>query len=1222
MRRCFYVFLLTFLLTACLQAEIQNRADQKEKLELSASMDAFFDRGRTPVLKVNWIRQPSQAEHLRWELKATDLYTEKVVLKKQGNVSEQKLPPEGFSLNLPYGVFLIEFEIRSDEGKIKYRFRKEMVHFMPESLSSDPAVRAYEYEYSPLGGVFGTLSCDQANVYGASWIRFEHPNWRDNERAPGKYDFSGMREKMKKYVQSNIRPVVLQTLYHYPRFVPAADAGAFALGYGKHLRRAAAALNGLTRYFELGNEDNGHTKFIYTEICRHAAAGIRSAQPFAVLSNSGTAYVDYAWLEFQLKRGLGDVLDAFCVHPYTNNSTPSQEVSPEKNGIFEKLDRLHDLVDSVGGMKQLWSTEYGWPNSKLRKGEHDRADLYVREMLIGEMAGLTINGLYTWRRDYGIYGRPAGAAIQTFARMREGRRFVGFYREKELYVAVYEKEGNGTAVVWTPNAGKWNNPVVGTQYFDLFGNPLNADDVRISQSPVYVRNVHSSVLRKAAENTTVRAGKRYEKNLARYRISGFQAEKADPSSLRSALERWCRKKGTFSKEEQTLISSLLHYYLAAARYGDCSRKLEKSDFSERRKRLETLVKRENAACRDLPGVRYLLNLAARLEAESAIGGDRKKGIGGMTSLVYSLAERFARDEARVQYAVFAHLGMKQGGASGERLAFVPGRWQMVNAKISSYAPEKRKVSVRLELPAGWKSDPEKQAVDVNPEEALTVNFRVFCPMNPETRNFLKAVVEVPECPPRVTVFNDLEIVPAVTLEAEPVSGTLAEKVLKLRIRNQENATLSGNIILLGADGNQELARLKLNDLGPFQSRVIPVELGTSVSGKRTDWNFTALFLLSDKRRFQVPFNIDFLHASRRTMPLVIDSKLEEWNNTLPLRINKAEYTRGSYGDNWTEEDCSALSSMMWDSENLYFSAVVRDQTFHQQRVGDSTWQQDSIQIIFADPKERIPFEITLALTPAGPQAWAKRLLKEVRLAIEYRNGCIYYEAAVPWRVFPGRLKNSVSQKGFLYGIAINDDDAITPRRFLERFQGSIVHGKKVDAFAEVSLGEAVAEVKQGNCVFLENFGMDEKGKAPLRWFYHTSRMPADSCVVEEDAGAEDGKVLVLRNATGVRPHRFAILIAALHLEPGKRYELSARMNHVPLGATSVVGICADLWGNKNQKFLKLSPCSEYRNFQMEFVAPLNGKCNLIIKNVCKFDKLQIDWIKVAKQEKHEAGEQK
>ena len=109
---------------------------------------------------------------------------------------------------------------------------------------------------------------------------------------------------------------------------------------------------------------------------------------------------------------------------------------------------------------------------------------------------------------------------------------------------------------------------------------------------------------------------------------------------------------------------------------------------------------------------------------------------------------------------------------------------------------------------------------------------------------------------------------------------------------------------------------------------------------------------------------------------------------------------------------------------------------------------------------------------------------------------------------------------------------------------------------------------------------------------------------------------------GVRPHRFAILIAALHLEPGKRYELSARMNHVPQGATSVVGICADLWGNKNQKFLKLSPCSEYRIFQMEFIAPLNGKCNLIIKNVCRFDKLQIDWIKVVKQEKHKPGEQK
>ena len=247
----------------------------------------------------------------------------------------------------------------------------------------------------------------------------------------------------------------------------------------------------MTRYFELGNEDNGHTKFLYTEVARHAAAAIRSQQPLAVLANSGTAHIDYNWLEFQRNRGLLEHLDALCVHPYTNNSTPSQEVGPEKGKVYEKLTQLNDIVDAAGGMKQLWSTEYGWPNSSRPNGEHDRADLYVREMIVGDMAGLDINGLYTWDRDYGIVGRPAGVAIQTYTRMREGRRLAGFYREGGLWIAVYERDGNATAVVWTPEAGTFPNPVRGGAYFDLFGNPLSsgrAEELQIEfgEDPVYL----------------------------------------------------------------------------------------------------------------------------------------------------------------------------------------------------------------------------------------------------------------------------------------------------------------------------------------------------------------------------------------------------------------------------------------------------------------------------------------------------------------------------------------------------------------------------------------------------------------------------------------------------------------------------------------------------------------------------------------------------------------
>ena len=110
------------------------------------------------------------------------------------------------------------------------------------------------------------------------------------------------------------------------------------------------------------------------------------------------------------------------------------------------------------------------------------------------------------------------------------------------------------------------------------------------------------------------------------------------------------------------------------------------------------------------------------------------------------------------------------------------------------------------------------------------------------------------------------------------------------------------------------------------------------------------------------------------------------------------------------------------------------------------------QIIFADAEERKPFQINLALTPAGPQAWGDKLLTDAAVSVEYRDGKIHYEAAIPWRVFPGKLRDAVEKREFLYGIAVNDDDAIVPRRFLERFEGSIVHGKKVDSFARVTLG--------------------------------------------------------------------------------------------------------------------------------------------------------------------------
>lgn len=328
----------------------------------------------------------------------------------------------------------------------------------------------------------------------------------------------------------------------------------------------------------------------------------------------------------------------------------------------------------------------------------------------------------------------------------------------------------------------------------------------------------------------------------------------------------------------------------------------------------------------------------------------------------------------------------------------------------------------------------------------------------------------------VTGFNDLEVVPALTVEAEPVAGALPDTPLALVVRNRESAAVSGEAVVNTPDGNQELARFKVPELAPYKDVTIPVKLAKVTPEMAKEWRVAVRFKLDDGREFSVPADLDFVHATAAANPPRIDARLDEWNRALPLKTNKAEYTRGSYGDGWTPEDCSAVSMLMWDRNCLYFAAEVKDQTFNQQFTGDSTWQQDSIQIIFADAEERQAVPDQSCADSGRPQAWGDKLLTDAAVSVEYRDGKIHYEAAIPWRVFPGKLRDAVEKREFLYGIAVNDDDAIVPRRFLERFEGSIVHGKKVDSFARVTLGGEPPEAVDDGIVFEDDFAADAAGK--------------------------------------------------------------------------------------------------------------------------------------------------
>jgi len=144
---------------------------------------------------------------------------------------------------------------------------------------------------------------------------------------------------------------------------------------------------------------------------------------------------------------------------------------------------------------------------------------------------------------------------------------------------------------------------------------------------------------------------------------------------------------------------------------------------------------------------------------------------------------------------------------------------------------------------------------------------------------------------------------------------------------------------------------------------------------------------------------------------------------------------------------------MWDEKYFYFAAVVRDQTFNQNLTGEALWSQDSIQLAFAKDEKSGSSELGLALTPKGEEIFRftgpTGTIPEAKMKVLVSQGQIIYEAAIPWTILGdfGPIKPGFKIR---YSLLLNDDDAVIPRRFLERF-GGIAHNKNISEFGRLIL---------------------------------------------------------------------------------------------------------------------------------------------------------------------------
>jgi hypothetical protein len=308
--------------------------------------------------------------------------------------------------------------------------------------------------------------------------------------------------------------------------------------------------------------------------------------------------------------------------------------------------------------------------------------------------------------------------------------------------------------------------------------------------------------------------------------------------------------------------------------------------------------------------------------------------------------------------------------------------------------------------------------------------------------------------PRVTVpFDDIEVVPVIRVRPEPVMGLLPASPLVIDLKNQDVKPQSGKIELFLENGSTPIAQADFASLNPGGETHVSVNLKSDLPVPAfNEWPMVIQTTLADGKTTRESLAVDFACAVHADTPPLLDGDLSDWSDATPLHLNRSEYAKGSYGLNWSPEDCSGTVYLKWDTKNVYFAARVKDQTFNQNLHGESIWSQDSIQIAFGQDPNLPGTEMGLALTPQGEEVFCFAKAGDVadaKMKVAVSQGQIIYEAAIPWSALDG-IGPITDGKKLRFSVLFNDNDAVIPRRFLERF-GGIAHGKNVNEFGYLIL---------------------------------------------------------------------------------------------------------------------------------------------------------------------------
>lgn len=366
---------------------------------------------------------------------------------------------------------------------------------------------------------------------GIKWGRQDF-TWREIEKAPGVYDWSGYDRLVDLCLQHGL--LLFGNFAYAPAFHdPRTENGAEA--YARFAAEGAKRYAGKVDDWQIWNEPNGGfwkgSPEEYARLLARSGEAIHQANPKARVLGLNMAFCDVLWAEKILNQVPYESFDVACFHPYRPPNAPEDQFdwweldqyvkSWHKHDLktdyplvrmsyLQQAGELRKLMSGFGAPKPMWVTEICW-NTHLHPygtSELRQADLLVRCYLLSVSSGL-VDKVFWWTlkdggtREFdqadmvGLMRADLSPKYSYYAygwmtRMLEGKKWIrNDSFGPELYISIFGEEGSEEELMvgWATKPfayARVTNSEKGLTFYDLFGTKRFApfDKVRTSNLPV------------------------------------------------------------------------------------------------------------------------------------------------------------------------------------------------------------------------------------------------------------------------------------------------------------------------------------------------------------------------------------------------------------------------------------------------------------------------------------------------------------------------------------------------------------------------------------------------------------------------------------------------------------------------------------------------------------------------------------------------------------------